>query len=106
MQKKITWEPAKEAAQVQIEICHNIQVEEHPNPDLDMEYESGFAMLVARYMEEISERIDSKDQGVSFGQQFFLNKGLKQFGNKGRDAVWKELDQLDTCACFDPLMVS
>ena len=33
-------------------------------------------------------------KGYSYAQQFMLNKGLKVFGKRGKEASIKELDQL------------
>ena len=62
------------------------------------------AMVYARYMTEINERV--LETGASFAQQYMLNKGLKVFGERGRAAAGKELDQLHRRNCFKLIMVS
>ena len=64
----------------------------HPNPKDDVEYSHSHVLLMARYINEINNKVTRK--GASFGQQYMLHKGLKEFGDKGRDAAMKELDQL------------
>jgi hypothetical protein len=39
-------------------------------------------------------------EGASFAEQYLLNRGLKIFGRKGRDASKKEMDQLHRRSCF------
>jgi hypothetical protein len=41
-----------------------------------------------------------------FAQQYLLNKGLKIFGQKGRDASKKEMDQLHRRSCFTPKAIA
>jgi hypothetical protein len=43
--------------------------------------------------------------GASFVQQYILQKGLKVFGQKGHDALKKEIDQLHKRTCFALLKV-
>jgi hypothetical protein len=43
--------------------------------------------------------------GASFAQQCMLQKGLKVFGNKGHEALIKEMDQLHKKTCFAPFKV-
>jgi Reverse transcriptase (RNA-dependent DNA polymerase) len=45
-------------------------------------------------------------QGVSLGQQYILQKGLKVFGDKGREAGRKEVGQLHERSCFNPILMS
>jgi hypothetical protein len=45
-------------------------------------------------------------QGYSFGQQYFLQKGLKMFGDRGIKAVGAEMEQLHIWNCFEPLLLS
>ena len=44
--------------------------------------------------------------GINFGQQHMLPKGLKVFGEKGRIATGKELKQLHDRQCFEPMDIS
>ena len=41
-----------------------------------------------------------------FGQQYMFEKGLKKFGNCGKLAAEKELDQLHKRGCLRPIDVS
>jgi hypothetical protein len=45
------------------------------------------------------------EHGASFPQQYMLQKRLKVFGNKGHEALMKEIDQLHKRTCFAPLKV-
>ena len=42
----------------------------------------------------------------SFLQQYGLEKGIKKFGQKGKDAALKELEQMHNRECFVPVSVS
>jgi hypothetical protein len=46
-------------------------------------------MLMARLIYNLNTRF--LREGASFAQQYLLNKGLKIFGQKGRDASKKEM---------------
>ena len=43
---------------------------------------------------------------TQFSQQYILEKGLKKFGERGKLAAEKELDQLHKRGCFKPIDVS
>ena len=45
-------------------------------------------------------------EGLSFAQQYLFDKGIKAFGQKGRDAPIKEMDQLYYHSCFTPISVA
>ena len=55
-------------------------------------------------MADLNERITL--EGVSFGQQYILQKGLKVFGKRASAASMKELDQLHKRNCFTPISVT
>ncbi|CAJ1933114.1 unnamed protein product [Cylindrotheca closterium] len=42
----------------------------------------------------------STDEGMNFIQQYYINQGLKKFGDDGKDAVDKELGQMLLRDCF------
>ena len=41
-----------------------------------------------------------KNYENQFSQQYIMEKGLKKFGERGREAAEKELDQLHRRGCF------
>ena len=84
----------------EIEYCHNLIAQVHPNPNKDVEYKNTHAMLIARCMDDINNRVTT--HGASFEQQFLLHKGLKVFGEQGHE---KEIDQLHRRNCFTPISV-
>jgi len=63
-----------------------------------LEYEGDESYVIARMISEIN--LCATVYGKNFAQQYMLKKGLKKFGNKGRDACAKELEQLHTRTCF------
>jgi hypothetical protein len=56
--------------------------------------------IMAQLILKVSER-----GYASFAQQYILKAGLKRFGEQGRKAVMKEMDQLDGRVCFEPIDV-
>jgi hypothetical protein len=43
--------------------------------------------------------------GASFAQQYIMQKGLKLFGEQGKDGVNKEMAQLHQRGCFTPVSI-
>jgi hypothetical protein len=60
-------------------------------------------MLFARLMVDIQQKVTK--YGATFAQQYMLQKGLKVFGDRGREGSTKELDQLHRRSCFTPISV-
>ncbi|CAJ1933986.1 unnamed protein product [Cylindrotheca closterium] len=71
--------------------------------DKKTEYGRDKATLIARFMQQIKDKV--QNEGVSFIQQYYLNKGLKLFKDEGNKAVMKELDQLIQRECWEPIHV-
>ena len=53
------------------EYCHNLIAQVHPNPSEDVEYKITHAMLIARCIDDINNRVMTR--GASFMQQFLLH---------------------------------
>ena len=87
-----------------LEKKHNIKSQMTPENERYMEYESGMALVIAQLMLEINMK--TCEQGANFAQQFILQKGLKKFGDRGKAASHKELDQLHQRNCFQPVSIS
>jgi hypothetical protein len=88
----------------QLEYCHNLVSQVKPEKEMTIEYGSCQAMLIARFIQDVTMNVNQ--HGASFAQQSnILQKGLKVFGNKGHDALKKEIDQLHKRTCFAPLKV-
>ncbi len=75
-----------------------------PDKGQSKQYSPSDAMLMARLMYDLNTR--AVREGASFAQQYLLNKGLKIFGQKGRDASKKEMDQLHRRSCFTPKSIA
>ena len=86
-----------------LEYCHNLITQVHPNPQEDVKYATMHAMLIARVMDDINSKVSI--QGASFAQQYIIQKGLKVFGDQGRKASTKEMDQLHRRSCFMPISI-
>ena len=65
-----------------------------------LEYDEVSGILTARFINELRNKVDK--HGASFAQQYMLKKGLKVFGESGKKAASKELDQLHQRSCFAP----
>jgi hypothetical protein len=87
----------------QLVYCHNLVAQVKPDEEMNIEYGSDEAMLIARFIHDIT--INVNKHGASFAQQYMLQKGLKVFGNKGHEASMTEIDQLYKRTCFAPLKV-
>ncbi|CAJ1954982.1 unnamed protein product [Cylindrotheca closterium] len=55
-------------------------------------------------MMQIKAKFDT-EEGLNFIQQYYINQGLKKFGDDGKDAVDKELRQMILRDCFTPEFV-
>ena len=89
MQEKSTQATGSDGSDIRkIEYCHNLIAQIHPNPKEDVEYKITHAMLIARCMDDINNRVMTC--GASFAQQFLLHKGLKVFGEHSHEAATKE----------------
>ncbi|CAJ1951080.1 unnamed protein product [Cylindrotheca closterium] len=55
-------------------------------------------------MMKIKAKFDT-EEGLNFIQQYYINQGLKKFGDDGKDAVEKELRQMLLRDCFTPEFV-
>jgi hypothetical protein len=85
----------------QLEYCHNLVAQVKPDEEMNIKYVSDETMLIARFIHDIT--INVNEHRASFAQQYMLQKGLKAFGNKGHEALMKEIDQLHKRTCFAPL---
>jgi hypothetical protein len=87
----------------QLEYCHNLVSQLKAEKEQIIEYGSSQAMVIARFIQDI--RMNVKQHGSSFTQQYILQKGLKVFGKQGHQASKREIDQLHKRTCFAPLKV-
>ncbi|CAJ1935271.1 unnamed protein product [Cylindrotheca closterium] len=63
------------------------------------DYEEHDAILIARCMMQIKAKFDT-DEGLNFIQQYYINQGLKKFGDDGKDAMDTELRKMLLRDCF------
>jgi hypothetical protein len=83
-----------------LEYHHNLIIQNEPDEGQNKEYSPSDAMLMARLIYDLNTRVVR--EAALFAQQCLLNKGLKIFRQKGRDASKKEMDQLHRRSCFTP----
>jgi hypothetical protein len=88
----------------QLEHCHNLMAQVHPNPSDDESYNPDKAMLIARTMCDMYDKTTRNE--MCFGQMYILQKGLKEFEKRGSEATSRELEQLHQRHCFAPIAVS
>jgi hypothetical protein len=100
--KKVTFknDKPKNDTYERLEYCHNLIVQTQPDESRLREYERDDAMLMTRLIEDLNSKITI--QGASFAQLYLIQKGLKMFGEEGRKASAKEIDQLHRRNCFTP----
>ena len=104
LQEKSTQATGSDGSDIrEMEYCHNSIAQVHPNPNKDVEYKITHAMLIARCMDDINNRVTTC--GASFAQQFLLHKGLKVFNEHGHEAATKEMDQQQRRNCFTLISV-
>ena len=88
-----------------LEQCHNLMGEELKGKGpTKIKYDAQIPGVAARYIHEFNQLAMS--HGVDFGQQYILQKGIKVFGEKGKEAGRKEVGQLHERTCFQPILVS
>ena len=87
----------------ELDAKHNLVLQQVTINDKEIGYEPYYAILIAKFITEQNE--GTSIEGVSFGQQHILQKGLKVFGNRGHVAAKKELDQLHKRNCFTPISI-
>ena len=63
MKKKVTF---ADEVMSELEYCHNLISQVHPNPEDDVKYVTLHAMLIARVMDDINSKVTI--QGASFMQ--------------------------------------
>ena len=92
----------------ELEMYHNIQVTEKEKIERTVEYDVKLAGMMASYICHVNNA--SQRRGIQFaecfGQQYNLKQGLKRFGERGKKAARKELDQLHQRVCFTPVDIS
>ncbi|CAJ1945731.1 unnamed protein product [Cylindrotheca closterium] len=86
-----------------LEAQHNLCFQQIGN-EMKADYEEHDAILIARCMMQIKAKFDT-DEGLNFIQQYYINQGLKKFGDDGKDAVDKELRQMLLRDYFTPKFV-
>jgi hypothetical protein len=99
---KETFESDKEI--IQPEYCHNLITQTQPDPSQSKQYNASDAMIMARLIDNLNNKITI--EGASFAQHCLLNKGIKVFKQKARDASMKEMNQLHHPNCFTPILVA
>ena len=80
-----------------LEHCHNMMVDKNPNNYI--EYDCQIAGVAARH-------IHLQNEKACLGPQYILQRGLKKFGDEGKEAAKKEMKQLHDRECFKPILIS
>jgi hypothetical protein len=104
--KKVTFknDKAKNDEYTRLEYCHNLIVQTQPDESHIREYEKDNTVLMAWRINDLNSKITI--QGASFAQQYLIQKGLKVFGEEGRKALLKEMDQLHRRNYFTPRSIT
>ena len=88
-----------------LEYCHNLTAQVPSDPQDELQYEHEHACFLARLIDDLNNGVAVVTQSECHGQQYILQKGLKVFGDKGKAASTKEVDQLINRGCFEPVSV-
>jgi hypothetical protein len=75
---KVYFADQKQESLERLEYVHNLVAQVCPSPDNNLEYLPSEAMLIARVMTDIQEKMTKFR--ASFAQQYIMQKGLKLFG--------------------------
>ncbi|CAJ1931973.1 unnamed protein product [Cylindrotheca closterium] len=86
------------ASKAILEAQHNLCFQQIGN-EMKPDYEEHDAILIACCMMQIKAKFDT-DEGLNFIQQYYINQGLKKFGDNGKNTVDKELRQMLLRDCF------
>ena len=76
----------------------------HTQAHCQEEYTTDNAKVIAKTMCYMNEMCIDKE-AFHFVQSYSLRKGLKKFGQKGRDAAYKEMKQLHDRVVFEPIRI-
>ncbi|CAJ1934599.1 unnamed protein product [Cylindrotheca closterium] len=85
-----------------LEAQHNLCFQQIGN-EMKADYAEHNAILIACCMMKMA-KFDT-EEGLNFIQQYYINQGLKKFGDNGKNAVDKELRQMLLRDCFTPEFV-
>ncbi|CAJ1950474.1 unnamed protein product [Cylindrotheca closterium] len=89
------------------EHMHNLAFQQVGNTNKG-KYDADKALVVARVIQQIRDGVNggiNGQDGVLFIQQYYLNKRLKIFKERGKDAAMKELDQLIKRSSWTPISI-
>ena len=86
-----------------LEQCHNISGK--PGKSEEFEYDSVMTGVAARLIYECYLQYNVHSES-SLAQQYILQEGLKLFGDRGKAAAKKEMNQLHDRVCFVPIDIS
>jgi hypothetical protein len=99
------YDPSTGTLQIEdLQVCHNIITLDNADGSGVVGYDDIIAGVAARFIHFQNEK--AMKHGASLGQQYIVNKGLKLFGDRGKQAASKELQQLHDRECFSPILVS
>eukprot|EP00980_Cylindrotheca_fusiformis_P025483 scaffold13833_cov71-Cylindrotheca_fusiformis.AAC.1 len=88
--KTVRFGDLEKVKDMRIEKCHNL-MSQSVDKESEIVYNTSKASVIAHVMTELRGKV--MQQGHCFGQQYIMQKGLKVFGDKGKKAATKEMDQ-------------
>ena len=84
---------------------YNLKITQPKNKKKGREYTMTEALILIQFVQHL-ESPSGKKNGLSFGQQYMLQKGLKVFGESGKTAAMSEIRQQHDRKCFAPRSIS
>ncbi len=82
----------------------HLQASDHRTEEYSIDTASVIAMTMSHFMHSMDGM--REDETFSFIQTYSLNKGLKEFGERGRNAAHKEMKQLHDRVVFEPIHIA
>ena len=95
----------KDEIEQNLEYCHNLKAQVHPNPEEDVEYASTTsAMMIARDNQWHQQQSYCEGR-VTCPTVHIEERTESIFGERGHAAASKEMDQLHRRNCFTPISI-
>jgi hypothetical protein len=79
----------------------HLQTSDDRTEEYSLENAHAIAMTMSHFMHTMAGMSDK--EACSFIQTYSLNKGLKKFGDRGKEAAHKEMKQLHDRVVFEPI---
>ena len=100
--QKVKFSKDMERSSHRSEMCHNL-IHQEIGTSNKVQYNRETGLFMARTMHDMRELC--MKFGVSFTQQYSLNRGIKKFGGRTKAEATSEVDQLYQRDCWKPIQI-